>query len=157
MEKAVIKATKESTTATWRVELPTAVPEVWALLTTDSGLASWFSELRMGKLGADGHLVFMMTETEQIQMPIKAFSVNQRLGFEWGADQVVFQLTPTENHQTTLELTEVMTQITEHTPRDLAGWTVCLEKLKTVVQGGSFHFSEMLFDELYQDYQDKLN
>lgn len=155
MEKGLIKKTLNSTTVTWHVQLPATVSNVWELLTTDKGLASWFPELRMGKLGDEGYLLFQMTETEQIKMPIIVYNDLEIIGFDWGADQVIIKIIRLPDQQTRLELKEVITEITEHTPRDLAGWTFCLERIKAVIRGKEATFSE-LFDDVYQYYAKQL-
>ncbi|WP_314064497.1 SRPBCC domain-containing protein [uncultured Vagococcus sp.] len=157
MEKGIISKQEDHLVVAWQVELPISLDNAWHLLTTDKGLASWFPELRVGSLAEGGQLLFVMTETEQLKMPIFSYRELETIGFEWGADQVIFRLAQLSDKQTRLELEETLTAVTEHTPRDLAGWTFCLERLKKVDQGEEFEFSDVLFDEWYQYYAKELH
>lgn len=156
MEKGSIKKQGKDLVVTWHVDLSINLASAWRLLTTDKGLASWFPELRVGSLAEGGHLVFVMTETEQLNMPIVSYHKLATIGFEWGEDQVTFRLTQLSQEQTRLELAETLTAVTEHTPRDLAGWTLCLERLKKGSHGLELPFSQPLFDELSQYYAAQL-
>lgn len=156
MEKGIISKQGNHLVVTWQVELPTSLDNAWALLTTNTGLASWFPELRVGSLAEGGQLLFMMTETEQLKMPIFSYRELETIGFEWGADQVIFRLAQLSDKQTRLELEETLTAVTEHTPRDLAGWTFCLERLKKASHDSELTFSQPLFDDLYEYYSKQL-
>ena len=54
--------------------------------------------------------------------------------FNWGKDTVRFELSPTVEGSL-LVLNESIREITTHTPKDLAGWHVCLEQLYDLLNG----------------------
>ena len=56
------------------------------------------------------------------------------LAYTWGEDVVHFELNQ-EPDGCRLVLTEKIKTITPHTPRDLAGWHVCLEVISALLDG----------------------
>ncbi|WP_088810207.1 MULTISPECIES: ATPase [unclassified Listeria] len=126
------------------------------LVSTTEGLGKWFAELEMGQLSADGYLLFKMTETEKIEMPILEFEENVALGFAWDNDAVYFRFAPLSENETQLIFTEEIVQVTDHTPRDLAGWTICLDAFKKALEGEEFTFDKAYSDVLYEEYRKKL-
>lgn len=139
-----------------KARINNGVASCFKLVATTAGLQKWFGELEMGELSATGYLLFHMTETEKIKMPILEFEENAALGFAWDNDAVYFQFVPLSENETQLIFTEEITQVTEHTPRDLAGWTLCLEAFKKAAEGESYTFDKAKFEVLYRDYQKKL-
>lgn len=130
MNEAIERRDDDMTIVSFEVEISAPIQEVFALLTTNTGLAKWFNELEVGELGADGYLLFVMTPEEKITMPIRAFEPNQKLAFEWDQDEVAFELNKITANKTRLTFTEQLTTITEHSPRDISGWHICLKKLQ---------------------------
>jgi hypothetical protein len=59
-------------------------------------------------------------------MAISNYEPKSVLQFAWGADQVRFELAA-ESGGCRLLLIEQILKITDHTPKDLAGWHVCLD------------------------------
>lgn len=125
MNEAIERRDDDMTIVSFEVEISAPIQEVFALLTTNTGLAKWFNELEVGELGADGYLLFVMTPEEKITMPIRAFEPNQKLAFEWDQDEVTFELNKITANKTRLTFTEQLTTITEHSPRDISGWHIC--------------------------------
>ncbi|MGJ0466594.1 SRPBCC domain-containing protein, partial [Listeria monocytogenes] len=116
MNEAIERRDDDMTIVSFEVEISAPIQEVFALLTTNTGLAKWFNELEVGELGADGYLLFVMTPEEKITMPIRAFEPNQKLAFEWDQDEVAFELNKITANKTRLTFTEQLTTITEHSP-----------------------------------------
>lgn len=135
MNEAIERRDDDMTIVSFEVEISAPIQEVFALLTTNTGLAKWFNELEVGELGADGYLLFVMTPEEKITMPIRAFEPNQKLAFEWDQDEVAFELNEITANKTRLTFTEQLTTITEHSPRDISGWHICLKKLQASETG----------------------
>lgn len=135
MNEAIERRDDDMTIVSFEVEISAPIQEVFALLTTNTGLAKWFNELEVGELGADGYLLFVMTPEEKITMPIRAFEPNQKLAFEWDQDEVAFELNKITANKTRLTFTEQLTTITEHSPRDISGWHICLKKLQASAEG----------------------
>ncbi len=133
-----------------------AVTSCFKLVSTTEGLKKWFAELEIGRLSADGYLLFNMTDTEKIEMPILEFKENVALGFSWDNDAVYFRFVPLSENETQLIFTEEINQVTDHTPRDLAGWTICLDAFKKALEGEEFIFDKAYSDVLYEEYRKKI-
>ncbi|EAF5658927.1 SRPBCC family protein [Listeria innocua] len=139
------------------MEISATKADVFALLTTNEGLAKWFNELEIGELGASGHLLFIMTPEEKITMPIRAFEPNQKIAFQWDQDEVAFELNEIAGNKTKLVFTEQLTTITEHSPRDISGWHICLKKLQASAEKKTYDFNKATFETLFAKYQKALN
>lgn len=61
MDELIKKSESGGAVVSFEVEISAPIQEVFALLTTNDGLAKWFNELEVGELGADGYLLFIMT------------------------------------------------------------------------------------------------
>ncbi|MDT0001108.1 SRPBCC family protein [Listeria cossartiae subsp. cayugensis] len=157
MDESITKLDAGGAVVTFELVINAANTEVFELLTTNAGLAKWFNELEIGELGADGHLLFVMTPEEKIKMPILVFEPNQKLAFEWDQDEVAFELNATEANKTKLTFTEQLTAITEHSPRDISGWHICLKKLQASAEGKTYDFNKAEFESLFAKYQKELN
>ncbi|EBF5154591.1 SRPBCC family protein [Listeria monocytogenes] len=157
MNEAIERRDDGVTVVSFEVEISAPIQEVFALLTTNDGLAKWFNELEVGELGADGYLLFIMTPEEKITMPIRAFEPNQKLAFQWDQDEVAFELNEIAAEKTRLTFTEQLTTITEHSPRDISGWHICLKKLQASAEGKTYDFDKAAFETLFAKYQKALN
>ncbi|TYU44175.1 SRPBCC family protein [Listeria monocytogenes] len=157
MNEAIERRDDGVTVVSFEVEISVPIQEVFALLTTNDGLAKWFNELEVGELGADGYLLFIMTPEEKITMPIRAFEPNQKIAFQWDQDEVAFELNEIAAEKTNLIFTEQLTTITEHSPRDISGWHICLKKLQASAEGEIYNFDKAAFETLFAKYQKVLN
>ncbi|EAF0391487.1 SRPBCC family protein [Listeria monocytogenes] len=157
MNEAIERRDDGVTVVSFEVEISASIQEVFALLTTNAGLAKWFNELEVGELGADGYLLFIMTPEEKITMPIRAFEPNRKLAFQWDQDEVAFELNEIAAEKTKLTFTEQLTTITEHSPRDISGWHICLKKLQASAEGKIYNFDKAEFETLFAKYQKVLN
>ncbi|EAC3358442.1 SRPBCC family protein [Listeria monocytogenes] len=157
MNEAIERRDDGVTVVSFEVEISVPIQEVFALLTTNDGLAKWFNELEVGELGADGYLLFIMTPEEKITMPIRAFEPNQKIAFQWDQDEVAFELNEIAAEKTNLIFTEQLTTITEHSPRDISGWHICLKKLQASAEGKIYNFDKAAFETLFAKYQKVLN
>lgn len=61
MNESICKRDNGGAVVNFELEINATKAEVFALLTTNAGLAKWFNELEVGELGADGYLLFVMT------------------------------------------------------------------------------------------------
>jgi uncharacterized protein YndB with AHSA1/START domain len=111
---------------TYERHLEHSIEDVWAMLTDNKKLALWFDELRVARLGKGGYLNFDMGDGTFQRMDITDFKEYHILEFTWDENLVRFELTPESNH-CNLVFTETITELTTHTPKDLAGWHVCLD------------------------------
>lgn len=106
--------------------------QVWQMLTDNKKIHRWFAGLQMEKPGKDGYMTFDMGHGNFEKMAITDYEEKKRLGFEWGKDHVLFELTPEEGG-TRLQLVEKIQTLTDHTPKDVAGWHVCLDVLEALI------------------------
>ncbi|EAG1710250.1 SRPBCC family protein [Listeria monocytogenes] len=157
MNEAIERRDDGVTVVSFEVEISAPIQEVFVLLSTNDGLAKWFNELEVGELGAGGYLLFIMTPEEKITMPIRAFEPNQKIAFQWDQDEVAFELNEIAAEKTNLIFTEQLTTITEHSPRDISGWHICLKKLQASAEGKIYNFDKAAFETLFAKYQKVLN
>ncbi|MBC6116833.1 SRPBCC family protein [Listeria innocua] len=157
MNELICKRDNDGAVVNFELEISATKADVFALLTTNEGLAKWFNELEIGELGATGHLLFIMTPEEKITMPIRAFEPNKKIAFQWDQDEVAFELNEIAVNKTKLIFTEQLTTITEHSPRDISGWHICLKKLQASAEGKIYDFNKAEFETLFAKYQKELN
>uniref|UniRef100_UPI00289D0F44 SRPBCC family protein n=1 Tax=Brevibacillus reuszeri TaxID=54915 RepID=UPI00289D0F44 len=103
-----------------------------AYLTENEKLARWFSELSVDDLREGGSIKFDMQNGTFEEMKITALDMQAVLEFTWGEDLVRFELYP-EAEGCLLVLKEYINQMTSHTPKDLAGWHVCLDVIAALL------------------------
>ncbi|WP_419960403.1 SRPBCC family protein [Psychrobacillus sp. BM2] len=118
--------------ARYERELQHSVETVWAMLTDNTKLKQWFDELQIVDLRKSGTIKFDMQDGTFIDMKILDYELLKTLAFEWGEDTARFELSPL-NGGCKLIFLETISVITEHTPRDLAGWHVCLDVIKALL------------------------
>ncbi|WP_042145206.1 SRPBCC family protein [Paucisalibacillus sp. EB02] len=106
--------------------------DVWEMITYNDKLSLWFNELHVVKLGLDGYLRFDMGDGTYERMDITDFEENAVLEYTWGEDLVRFELTDLGT-STKLVLIEKVSKLTDHTPKDLAGWHVCLDVIAAIL------------------------
>ena len=137
--------------ATFERHYPHSVDEVWAMLTENDKLQSWFSELKVDGLHKGGRILFDMGDGTFEEMTITDFSEHAVLEYTWADDKVRFELTPEPNGCKFL-LIETLTKLTEHTPRDLAGWHVCLDVIGVLLNGNQMDNRKELWEPLHEQY-----
>jgi uncharacterized protein YndB with AHSA1/START domain len=118
--------------ATYERQLNHPVEEVWSYLTDNEKLPKWFSELRVDELRKGGVIKFDMGDGTFDELSIQDLKVNSVLEFSWWADSVRFELSE-ESNGCLLRLVEKIHTITDQTPRDLAGWHVCLDVIEALL------------------------
>jgi hypothetical protein len=80
---------------------------------------------------------------------LKTYSV---LEYTWGEDRVRFELNE-ESDGSRLVLIEKINKITDHTPRDLAGWHVCLDVINALLDGRAIESRENEWKIWYEKYK----
>jgi len=113
-----------------------SVDAVWAMLTDNKKLKQWFDELEIIDLRKDGLIQFDMQDGSFEDMKILDYEPLKTLAFEWGEDIAKFELS-SWSEGTNIIFTETISTITEHTPKDLAGWHVCLDVIQALLNGDS--------------------
>ncbi len=113
-----------------------SVEAVWAVLTENEKLQKWMNNLEIIDLRKNGKIRFNMNDGTDASMEITItdYVESEVLEFDWGKDTVRFELSPTSSGSI-LVLVESIGELTEHTPKDLAGWHVCLNMLSDLLNG----------------------
>lgn len=132
--KAEIIQTDQGYTAEFIRQLDHPIKKVWAMLTENDKLQQWFNELTIEELRKGGTISFNMGDGNFEKMEILEYEEGKLLGFEWAEDQVTFQLQG-DHDSTTLTMIEKIKRITPQTAKDLAGWHVCLDVIKALLDG----------------------
>ena len=88
-------------------------------------------------------------------MKILDYEPLKTLVFEWGQDIARFELSSLSNG-CKLVFVETISTITEHTPKDLAGWHVCLDVIQALLDGDSIK-REDDWKIWFQKYKELLN
>ncbi|MCD1258387.1 SRPBCC family protein [Paenibacillus athensensis] len=111
-----------------------AVDKVWAALTDNEQLGKWFPELSVEDLRTGGRIRFDMRDGTFVDMNILDCKPLKALEYTWGSDTVRFELYP-DGAGCRLLLLERLNGLTDHTPKDLAGWHVCLDVITVILDG----------------------
>jgi uncharacterized protein YndB with AHSA1/START domain len=132
------------------------VGRVWQFVTDADELAHWFPsgaeiELRPGgaiKFSGDPNL-------EDSTGRVIAVDEPRHLSFEWGGDEVHFDLEPLDDKRTRFALTNVLAA-EDTAARNGAGWEVCLAALDAHARGERFEGphagAEAPWKEFYDGY-----
>lgn len=151
MMRAEIVRKEQGFEATFIRELKQDRETVWSMLTENDKLKQWFSELTLADLKKGGRLVYDTEDGTQENMIITEFKEGQMMEFEWGEDLVRFELSQ-RNGDTELRLVETIRKVTDHTPKDLAGWHVCLDTMEAVLNDQELR-REKEWDYWYPEYK----
>ena len=112
--------------------------EVWSMLTDHSRLQQWCDELRMGRAGKGGKLIFDMGNGKTEELEITDYEEGHVLAFQWWADHVRFEVEEKGECTSVLRLIETIHRITPQTAKDLAGWHVCLDVIGAILNDEGF-------------------
>lgn len=148
---ASIQKLEEGFLAIFERHLPHSVEDVWAMLTDNDKIPLWFPELRVQDLREGGIIQFSMPDGSAIDMIIIDYKTLSVLEYTWGEDLVRFELSP-QAEGTYLVLKETIHKITDHTPKDLAGWHVCLNVIEVLLNGKSIDNLKEEWEKWYEQY-----
>jgi uncharacterized protein YndB with AHSA1/START domain len=148
---AFIEKVEAGCTARFERHLEHSVQEVWSYLTENNKLQSWFPELIVDDLREGGMIKFDMQDGTFEELKILELETNSILEYTWGEDVVRFELTK-EPEGCLLVLIEKINTITNHTPRDLAGWHVCLDFIKALLNGNSLESRKTEWEKWHTEY-----
>ncbi len=129
---AVIEQDELGTSVRFERRLKHSVEKVWSYLTDSEKLTRWFSELKVEDLRLGGTITFDMQDGTFEVFEITDYKELSVLEYTWGEDRVRFEL-HSEEGGCRLVLTERITSITDHTPKDIAGWDVCLDVIEALL------------------------
>ncbi|MED0827077.1 SRPBCC family protein [Bacillus pacificus] len=132
-----------------------SIEEVWSVLTENSDLKKWMSNLQIESLKTGGIIKFDMMDGSFINIDILECQVNAVLEFTWDKDRVRFEIHKEEN-SSILFLKEFIHELTDHTPKDIAGWHICLDLFSSVLEGKEKEFSKDEWQQWFEIYKDKV-
>ncbi|WP_430534345.1 SRPBCC domain-containing protein [Listeria rocourtiae] len=156
MQKKYQKISETSGIMTFDLELNSEISKVWDLIATTKGLAQWFPELSIGESGVDGLILFDFGNGEYEEMTITMYEPESILEYTWDKNMVRFELVEQDN-KINLRFTEEINEKTTHTPRDISGWHMCLEKIQGILEDKEVSFTEAEFLALFDEYQALMN
>jgi uncharacterized protein YndB with AHSA1/START domain len=149
---AVIQQAEKGYIARFERHLKYSVEKVWASLTENDKLAKWFSELEVDSLREGGIIKFNMPDGTFKKLEIIELKIDSVLEYTWGEDRIRFELYP-EPAGCRLLLIEEINKVTDHTPKDLAGWHVCLDAIIALLDGKTLEFRENEWKTQYEQYK----
>lgn len=94
------------------------IEEVWSVLTENSKLKKWMSNLQIENLKTGGIIKFDMMDGSFLNIDILECQLNSVLEFTWDKDCVRFEIHKEENGSLLL-LKEYIQELTDHTPKDI--------------------------------------
>lgn len=141
-------------TAEFERQYPVPQEKLWLALITNENFKTWMEHLEITDLSKGGNINFHYNDGSGKfdQLKITDFEDGQVLEFEWGEDCVRFEVHPDELGSK-LILKEFISQITDHTPKDLAGWHVCLLYFSDVVNGEITQLPADEWEKWYAEYK----
>jgi uncharacterized protein YndB with AHSA1/START domain len=148
---AVIEKAKNGHIARFERHFTHSVEDVWSWLTENEKLTKWFSELSVEDLREGGMIKFDMQDGTFEEMAIIELKTNSILEYTWGEDSVRFQLYQ-KPEGCRLVFIEKIKVITPHTPKDLAGWHVCLDVIKALIDGKKIDSRQDEWKKWYEKY-----
>lgn len=153
---ANIKKVEEHYAARFERQLPHSASEIWSFLTENEKLALWFTELQIEDLREGGLIKFDMQNGTFEEMKITALQHESILEFTWAEDLVRFELFP-NSEGCLLVLNETIQTLTPHTPRDLAGWHVCLDVIQHLLEGTTLEPRKDEWNKRYEQYREVIS
>ncbi|MEK7016440.1 SRPBCC family protein [Bacillus sp. FSL R9-9410] len=136
-------------------QFPNTIEEVWSVLTENSKLKKWMSNLQIENLKTGGIIKFDMMDGSFLNIEILECQLNSVLEFTWDKDRVRFEIHKEENGSLLL-LKEYIHELTDHTPKDIAGWHICLDLFSSVLEEEEKEFSKNEWQQWFGKYKDKI-
>lgn len=132
-----------------------SVDEVWSYLTENSKLQQWFPELEIQELKKDGNILFDMQDGNYERMEILEIDPKRTFAFTWDENSVRFELAA-NSFGCKLVFKEYLHAVSDHTPKDLAGWHVCLEVIQALLDGTTIRNRRSLWNRWHLAYQKEI-
>lgn len=148
---AVIEQVPGGYVARFERRLKHPVEKVWSYLTENEKLKKWFTELSVDDLREGGVIKFDMQDGTFEELEIIELILHSVLEYTWGEDRVRFELYP-ESEGCRLVLIEKIHKLTDHSPKDLAGWHVCLDFIAALLDGTTIESREDVWKVWYEKY-----
>ncbi|RDW15055.1 SRPBCC family protein [Oceanobacillus chungangensis] len=142
--------------AIYKRDIIHSVAEVWSYLTENEKLQQWFPELEIKLLENEGEIHFNFGDGSYEKIEITELEPNKVFAFSWPPkNSVRFELEG-NNQGCKLVFIEYLHEITDHTPKDLTGWHVCLDVIETLLDGKIFEDRKSYWQERLPQYQELL-
>ncbi|RKQ13601.1 SRPBCC domain-containing protein [Ureibacillus endophyticus] len=127
---------------------------VWALLVNNENFKHWMDHLEITDLSKGGNINFNYNDGSGKfeKFIITDYVEGSVLEFEWGEDIVRFEVLPSDQGSK-LVMTEFINNLTDHTPKDLAGWHVCLLRFSNLVNDLPDDVPEKEWEKWYEEYK----
>ena len=155
---AELKKEMNRTIAEFNRDLPYPIDKVWQMIGDNAYLKKWFAELNIVELVKGGKITFGIGGGDFEEMTITEVKVPNVLEFTWDKDIVRFELSTNPDGKTHMVFKEIINTITEHTPRDIAGWHICLDNIGALLNGEySIPDETTSWEKLYEYYKIKFN
>lgn len=154
---AVIEKVEGGYIARFERHLHHSVEKVWAALTENEKLEKWMPNLQVENLQKEGKIKFNMKDGTGASFDLKItdYEKGSVLEYEWGNGKVRFELSP-EPNGCLLVLKEFISELNDHTPKDLSGWHICLKVLNVLLNGSEIEFPMDEWEEVYEQYKETL-
>ncbi|GIO61708.1 SRPBCC family protein [Paenibacillus cineris] len=153
-ELAVVEQDEQGTRVRFVRHLKHPVEKVWAALTENDQLKQWFAELRVEDLREGGVISFDMQDGTYEKFEILELKPLSVLEYTWAKDRVRFELYP-EPQGCRLVLIETIVRVTDHTPKDVAGWDVCLDVIEALLDGRTIASRKDIWEGKYERYRNR--
>ena len=128
--------------------------KVWSSLISNENFRYWMEHLEITDLRKGGNINFHYNDGSGNleKITITDYSEGKVLQFDWGEDTVRFEIIP-NGAGSQLIMKQFLTKLTDHTPKDLAGWHVCLLGFNDVVTGESNLLPDDEWEKWYAEYK----
>jgi uncharacterized protein YndB with AHSA1/START domain len=133
-------------------QLTHSLEETWSWLTENEKMTQWFPELQIVELREGGFLQFDMQNGNVDKLVISELKLHSVFEFDWWGDTIRFELYQ-ESEGCKLVMKETIKQITNHSPKDLAGWHVCLDVIEALMAGRTFEWRMEKWKEWFEQYK----
>ncbi|MER2294515.1 MAG: SRPBCC family protein [Desemzia incerta] len=151
---ASIRKMDDQVIAEFEKEYPVEIDLVWRMLAENQYLQKWFADLKIETLEEGGKILFDMKDGTFEEMTITSLSVPNVLEYTWGNDLVRFDVTPSKAG-TRLIFKETISEVTDHTPKDITGWHICLDVIEAILSNEELPDRQLSYNEWYPVYEEK--
>lgn len=119
----------------FRRTYPHPIQRVWAAISEPAQIEKWFPSKVSFEPRTGASIEFSGDQnTEGSSGTILAFAPPRLLAFNWGGDELHFELEPIDDASCMLTLINVL-EAHDTAARNAAGWTVCLAELDKLIAG----------------------
>lgn len=128
--------------------------KIWKSLISNEKFKFWMEHLEITDLRIGGNINFHYNDGsgKLENITITDYVDGEVLQFEWGEDTVRFEIIA-KSPGSKLIMKQFLTNITDHTPKDLAGWQVCLMRFSDVITGESHLLPANEWEKWYSEYK----